>query len=275
MTFANLMVHLELGQSNARRLRITADLAQRFDASVTGIVACQPMPLVYGDDFVSAALFDQDSELIAKQMKEAQVEFASELRARTERLAWRHSVTTGPLADYLACEARRADLIITGVSPKELFDASRSVNTGDLIMQAGRPVLVVPGNIEQLKLERIVVCWNDSRETRRAIVDALPLLKQASVVTVAEIAVEEAMPAAHAHVADVIAWLQSHGIVAQPVTMPSTGDDATGLYTIAQDLGADVIVAGAYGHSQLREWVMGGVTRDFLLRADCCSLLSH
>jgi nucleotide-binding universal stress UspA family protein len=275
MAYANLMVHLELGQSNARLLRITADLAQRFDCGVTGIVACQPMPMVYTDGFVPAALFEQDSEIIAKQMNEAEAEFRNELRARADRLDWRHSVMPGSLADYIASEARHADLIVTGVVSKDLFDASRSVNTGDLIMQAGRPVLVVPGTTEQLRLERVVVGWKDSRETRRAIVDALPLLKRASSVSVAEIAGEEAMPDARAHVADVVGWLQSHGIVAQPVTSPSTGDDATGLYTIAQDLGADVIVAGAYGYSQLREWVMGGVTRDFLLRAGCCSLLSH
>ena len=275
MTYATLMVHLELGQSNARLLRMTAVLAQRFDASVTGIVACQPMPMVYADGFVPTALFEQDSEIIARQMKEAEAEFRIELRARADRLAWRHSVMSDSLADYIASQARHADLIITGVASKDLFDTSRSVNTGDLIMQAGRPVLVVPGTVEQLKLERMVVGWKDSRETRRAIADALPLLKQASSVSVAEIAVEDAMPAARAHVADVVAWLQGHGIVAQAVTSPSTGDDATGLYTIAQDLGADIIVAGAYGHSQLREWVMGGVTRDFLLRAQCCSLLSH
>ena len=139
----------------------------------------------------------------------------------------------------------------------------------------GRPVLVVPNAIGHLKLERIVVGWKDSRETRRAIADALPLLKQAAAVSVAEIAVEDAMPEARAHVADVVAWLQGHGIVAQAVASLSTGDDATGLYTIAQDLGADIVAAGAYGHSQLREWVLGGVTRDFLLRSDCCSLLSH
>ena len=213
MTYASLMAHLELGQSNSRLLRITADLAQRFDASVTGIVACQPMPMVYADGFVPAALFEQDSEIIAKQMNEAEAEFRSELRARAGRLAWRHSVMSGPLADYIASEARHADLIITGVVPKDLFDSSRSVNTGDLIMQAGRPVLVVPDATEQVKLERMVVGWKDSRETRRAIADALPLLKQASSVSVAEIAVEDAMPAARAHVADVVAWLQGHGIV--------------------------------------------------------------
>ena len=275
MTYASLMVHLELGQSNARLLHITSDLAQRFDASVTGIVACQPMPMVYGDGFVPVALFEQDSELIAQQMKDAQTEFRSALHARAARLAWRHSVTPGSLSDYIAGEARHADLVITGVASKDRFDPSRSVNTGDLIMQAGRPVLVVPGTIDNLKLERMVVGWKDSRETRRAVADALPLLKQAASVSVVEIASEEDMPAARAHVEDVVAWLKAHGVMAQAVATLSTGDDATGLYTIAQDLGADVIVAGAYGHSQLREWALGGVTRDFLLRADCCSLLSH
>ena len=275
MSYASLMVHLELGQSNARLLRMAAVLAQRFDAGVTGIVACQPMPMVYADGFVPAALFEQDSEIIARQMDEAQSEFRSELRARAGRLAWRQSVTPNSLADFIASEARHADLLITGAVTQNRYDTSRTVNTGDLVMQAGRPVLAVPVIIEQLKLDRVVVGWKDSRETRRAIADALPLLKQASSVSVAEIAAEEAMPAARAHVADVVDWLQGHGIVAEPVTSPSTGDDATGLYTLAQDLGADIIIAGAYGHSQLREWVMGGVTRDFLLRAGCCSLLSH
>ena len=100
----------------------------------------------------------------------------------------------------------------------------------------GRPVLVVPNAIGHLKLERIVVGWKDSRETRRAIADALPLLKQAAAVSVAEIAVEDAMPEARAHVADVVAWLQGHGIVAQAVASLSTGDDATGLYTIAREV---------------------------------------
>ena len=275
MTYARLMVHLELGQSNTRLLRMTAVLAQRFDASITGVVACKPMPMVYADGFVPAALCEQDSEIIARQMQEAEAEFRCELRARADRLAWRHAVLPGPLADYIASEARNADLIITGTVSKERFDSARSVNTGDLVIQAGRPVLVVPGATEQLRLERMVVGWKDARETRRAIADALPLLKQASSVWVAEIAAADALPAAHARVADVVAWLQGHGIVAEPVTSPATGDDATGLYTLAQDLGADILVAGAYGHSPLREWALGGVTRDFLLHADCCSLLSH
>ena len=275
MTYASLMVHLELGQSNARLLRVASDLAARFDSEVIGVAACQPMPMVYGDGFVPADLFEQDREIIAKEMKQAEAEFRSTFPKGSDAVQWRQSVTVGSLCDYLTGEARHADLIITGVSSRDLLDSSRSVNTGDFIMQAGRPVLVVPGSIESLKFERVVVGWKESRETRRAISDALPLLKLATSITVVEIGNEDGLPAAREHVADVVKWLQVHGIAAQGVASPSTGDDATGLYTQAQDLGADIIVAGAYGHSQLREWVLGGMTRDFLLRADCCSLLSH
>ena len=74
---------------------------------------------------------------------------------------------------------------------------------------------------------------------------------------------------------DVAGWLSRHGINAECLTSPSTGDDATGLYAVAQDQGVDVIVAGAYGHSRLREWALGGMTRDLLLRANWYSLLSH
>ena len=275
MSYSTLMVHLTLGTSNAALLRIAADLARKFDASLIGIAACQPMPMVYGDGYMPAEIFEQDRGIIGKDMKAAEAEFRSAFESATRPLAWRTAVTTAGLADFLAREARSADLIITGVSSDGPADSARAVNTSDLIMQAGRPVLVVPVSTETLQLERVLVGWKDSRETRRAIGDALPLLKKAAHVTVAQIAAEQDMDAARAHVEDVVGWLKRHGIAAQATTMPSTGDDATGLHNVAQDLGADLIVAGAYGHSRLREWALGGVTRDFLLHADRCSLLSH
>ena len=72
-----------------------------------------------------------------------------------------------------------------------------------------------------------------------------------------------------------VAWLRWHDVVAEPLVLASNGDDVGVLNAIAQELAADLIVAGAYGHSRLREWVLGGVTRDLLLRANRCSLVSH
>ena len=74
---------------------------------------------------------------------------------------------------------------------------------------------------------------------------------------------------------DVVAWLKGHGIAAKAVAAPTAGNDATHLDAIAREHGAGLLVAGAYGHNRLREWVLGGVTRDLLLRPGRCSLVSH
>ena len=275
MTYATLMVQLELGHPNAGLLRIAGDLAQRFHARVIGIATCQPMQMVYGDGYVPGEFFEQDHNERHKEMDEAEAEFRAALQTRATALEWRSSIRFAPLPEYVAREARAADLLITGVASGDVFDSSRAVNTGDLIMQVGRPVLLVPHSVQKLALERVVVGWKDSRETRRAISDALPLLKNAAHATVVEIAAPDDMAAAHKQVQDVVAWLKQHGVEAASSVSPSTGDDAAGLYAIAQDLGAGLIVAGAYGRSRLVEWALGGVTRDLLLKQDFCALLAH
>src|ERR1700722_8444083 len=133
-------------------------------------------------------------------------------------------------------------------------------------MQVARPVLVVPAAADELKLEQAVIGWKDTRETQRAVFDALPLLKKSTHVTVVEICAEDETAAARTRVEDVVGWLKWHGVVAESHASPSTGDDASLLNAIAREQGANIIVAGAYGHSRLREWVLGGVTRDILLR---------
>lgn len=275
MTYATLMVHLELGRSNAQLLRLAGELAERCHAGVLGIAACPPVQIVGGEGYFSAESFEQDRTELAKEMKEAEAQFRDALQSRAAALEWRSTTNYASLSGYLAHEARSVDLVMTGIASGDLFDASRALNTSDLVMQAGRPVLLVPTVVERLKLERAVVGWKDTRETRRAISDALPLLKVATEVTIVEIASEQGMAAAREHLGDVVGWLKRHGIESTPMVATSSRDDATELYAIARDKGADVIVAGAYGHSRLREWALGGVTRDLLLRADRCTLVSH
>ena len=275
MTYATLMVHLQLGRSNANLLRIAGHLAERFQAGVIGVAACQPMQIDYANGYASGALIAQDREELETEIKEAEAEFCSALKTRAGFLDWRSTVTFIALSDYLAREARWADLVITGVTSGALLDGSRRMSTGDFIMQAGRPVLIVPPAADTLALERLVIGWKDTRETRRAALDALPLLKKATHVSVVEIATEADLAAARTHLEDVAGWLKRHGVVAELLASPSTGDDTARLNAIAEDQGADLVIAGAYGHNRVREWAFGGVTRDLLLRADRCSLLSH
>ena len=273
--YARLMVHLELGRSNAGRLRVAADIAQRFRAEVVGIAACRPMNMTFSDGYVPAEIIDQDRERIEKETTEAETEFRSSLQGRVTKVEWRSVVTFSSLSDYITCEARSADLVVTGVTPGRFLDNSRTVNLGDLIMQLGRPILMVPPAPDILKLDRVVVGWKDTREARRAVSDALPVLKAAAQVTVVEIAGEDELAAARSHVEDVVDWLERHGVRAKALTLTSTGNDSTQLNAIAHERGANLIVAGAYGHSRLREWALGGVTRALLGSASRCSLLSH
>ena len=276
MTYSTLMVHLELGKTNAGLLQAARDLAQRFEAGIIGIAAYQPMLLLYSDGAaMSGDLFEHDQAQNEAEMKAAEAEFRTAFQGRTGFLEWRSTVTYAPLSDYLACEARSADLFITGVTSSALLSAAPPVSTGDLIMQLGRPALIVPSATTTLHLDRVVVAWKDTRETRRAALDALPLLQKAGHVSVVGIAAEQDLPATRAQLNDVAGWLKRHVVRAECYAEPSIGNDAERLDAIAHELSADIVVAGAYGHNRVREWAFGGVTRDLLLRSDRCSLLSH
>jgi len=276
MTYKSLMVHLQLGQSNAGLLRIADSLAQSFQARLIGVAVCQPMRLLYNDGYMPAELIDDDRQNMERQIAATEVEFRTVVQQPAGDLDWRSTITLDPLSNYLAGEARNADLVITSVDHKaSSFDVSRNVNVGDLVMQVGRPLLVVPSTLGKLKLERIVVAWDDSREARRATLDALPFLKRAAHVAVVQIADDDYLPSARSNLRDVVAWLRRHGVEAEPIASLALGDDVAQLSAIAGDHGAELVVAGAYGHSRLREWVLGGVTRDLLQSANRCSLLSH
>ncbi len=274
MTYSTLMVHLQLGQSNAALLQAAVDFARRFDSAVIGIAGRQPMQMYYADGYMGD-IVEQEHSAIEEEIKAAEAEFRSALSSKVEHLEWRSTTRFRPVLDFLAHEARAADLVLTGMAHGDAFDSSRAVNTGGLVLQVGRPVLIVPLAARELRLEHVLIGWKDTRESRRAIVDALPLLKQAGRVTIGAIAKEEDLEAVRARLADVVNWLARHAVVAQQVASPSIGEDAHALWALAQDLGADVVVAGAYGHSRLREWVLGGVTKDLLLSKDRYSLISH
>jgi len=276
MTYRTLMAHLELGHSNGNLLGVAGDLAQRFDAGMIGIAMCQPMQIIYSEGYVPADIIVQDREQREKEIATAEAEFRDVLQARVRRLEWRSAVTSDPLADYLAREARSADLIISGVDHNaSVFDHSRHVNIGDVVMHVGRPILVVPTAASGVSFDSVIVGWKDTRETRRAIADALPFLEKAAQVAVVEVVAEPELEAARERLDDVVRWLGCHGVSAEPVARASTGEDAHQLHAVALERKAGVIVAGAYGHSRVREWVLGGVTRDLLLRAGRCALVSH
>jgi nucleotide-binding universal stress UspA family protein len=277
MSYATLMVHLRLGQSNTGLLTLTADIARRYHANVIGIAACQPLLATSAiAGFLSAEAVQQDQIAFEREAHEAEAEFRSLLEGHAIKLDWRCASLFSPLADYIASEARSADLILT---PPEyggsLFSTAHHTRIGDLAMQAGRPILLAPETITRLQLDQVLIAWNDSREARRATLDALPLLELAAKITVAEVVRTRDLIAAQERLDDVIRWLGNHGISADPLVRIATGSDAHEIADIARSIRADTIVAGAYGHSRLHEWVLGGVTSSLLANPFRLTLLSH
>ena len=121
-----------------------------------------------------------------------------------------------------------------------------------------------------------MVGWKDTREARRAVLDSLPLLREAAQVTIVEICGSGEEEAATARLDDVARYLERHRIKASPkIILHHAGSPADQLIRLAQVEGADLLVTGAYGHSRLGEWVFGGMTRDLLAVSPLCCLMSH
>ena len=274
MSYATILVHLLVGQTNAVVLAAAGKLARRHDARLIGIAATQPLPMMGSglyDNSLSVAILHDD---MAKQTLEAEAEFRSAFADAKHPLGWRSTWTCMALPDYIADEARCADVIVTTPAHRREWSNARHVNVGELIMNAGCPVIVVPQNSPQAAFERIVIAWKDSREARRAVRDAIPLLKLATAVTIVEIAAENEVASARARADDVADWLAGHGIKSNPQAAPSSNDEAAALEATFAIANADLVVAGAYGHSRMREWAFGGVTQSILGGARC-ALLSH
>ena len=268
-----LLVNLEPGRSNAGLLAVASSLARRLDAAVIGVASRQPMQLdISGTVYVSPDLVDEERAETDRGIGSAEAEFRAAFGGADPE--WRSSVTFAAPCDYIVNQARHADIVLTGMPQHGVTDPTRAT-AGDVVMQCGRPVIVVPPAPATASLDRVLLAWRDTREARRAALDSLPLLMQATEVTIVELTTEDDIVAARERVADVGRWLAGHGIVAEMVTAVSADDDAAHLETLARSCGANLIVAGAFGHSRLREWAFGGVTRTLLNRGDHCALLSH
>jgi nucleotide-binding universal stress UspA family protein len=269
------MVHLDLYQPNDARLHVAGDLAEQFDSKLIGIACCQPQPSVYADGTFAQGIVRQLEAEANEKLAELERRFRTAYQNRLKDIEWR-SAYASP-ADYVAREARAVDLVITGADRTGgLGDPLWRLDPSELVMNLGRPMMIVPPEVDRLKLASVVVGWKDTREARRAVVDALPLLQRAKEVTVVEIIEnDDDRHGAARRVSDVVAWLGRHKIDACHMVPNLRGNAVEQLVSHASDIGADVIVAGAYGHTRLREWVFGGVTRDLITASKVCSVLSH
>ncbi|WP_291858865.1 universal stress protein [Bradyrhizobium sp.] len=277
MSYATVMVSLALDQPNEARLEGACQIAERFDAGIVGIAAAQFSPPLYFTSGEQAQnLIDQSQAALQARLSELETQFLGAIKKRARSVEWRSAIDFP--ARYILSHARCADIIVSGGHSDAFSDPFVRASPKDLVMQAGRPLLVVPDTVSWLDLRSILVAWKDSTEARRAIVDALPLLRKAQDVTIAEIVeTGDSRPAAVSRVRDVVAWLSRHGVAARELVPEKNGDRdaAAQLDRIAADVGAGVVVAGAFGHSRFRELILGGMTQHLITQNARCVLLSH
>ncbi len=281
MAYKTVLVHCNDLSRVERVVASGVQLAEQFQAHLIGLSVSPPILIVpTGTPGVpDTVVIDERRQAYRKHNPEMQAAFESAVRGRSLVAEWREADAGGStVVDVVLRHARAVDLIVAPQADTQ-WSGSPHLDVADrLAMESGRPVLIVPN--EGLCTgfgEKVLAAWNAEREAARAIFDALPLLQRAKKVQVvwvnpqSEGGTADAVPAA-----DICEALARHGVKceATQAIRPRANVGRT-LLEHAVESGADLLVMGCYGHSRLREFVLGGATRHVLDHMSIPVLMSH
>jgi nucleotide-binding universal stress UspA family protein len=272
----DIVVNLDLGAH---------DPAGNFAVSVTGAFNAHLLGVAFVyDPIIPGAVMGSIPPQFIESQRADNEKTALNAIARFEQAAKRAGVSyeslrinasIGGAADRLGRMARRFDLAIVGQPERNKTAAAEVVDEG-VLFESGRPVIFVPYiQKADLKLDRVMVCWDGSRAAARAVADAMPFLHQAKQVEIVMVAgkpdKDRDIPGA-----DLGQHFARHGlkVTVKRVTAPDIDVGST-ILSYAADSNADMIVMGGYGHSRLREFILGGVTRSILEQMTAPVLMSH
>lgn len=279
MTLKNIMVHLDGTSADDIRLAWTEAIANLFQAHITGLHLTRlPDVMMAAEGAMVAA------DIIGQMQDEARAEadkVAERLRSRLEKLSLSHELRrienmTGSIYANAASEARCTDLFLT-LRPYDRDGNPHWVELfEEVLFNGGHGLLAVPDEMpSRISFSRILIAWNGSREVTRAIHEAMPLLRKAKDVIITLVSDENQVRYDREDGADIAAHLARHGIQVRLQNLESTGEISSAILNAATSTESDLIVAGAYGHSRLREWVLGGVSRDLLHKSPVPLLVAH
>ena len=278
MSYKDLLVQVDDTRSCVKRIELAVALAVAHEAHLTGVyIISEPSP---------ASFVGIPAELLTDLQQRAR-DRADLALGRFADVAKRNLIAFGTrvdrvlyteVADALATNARYADLVILGQHDPDDPAAAPRYLPEEVILGSGRPALMVPyiGPAATFG-ERVTVAWDASREAARAVNDALPLLERAKAVGVVTINPGD-KPFGHGEEpgADIGLHLARHGIKVEVQRVEARDlDTANAILSHLANEGADLLVMGAYGHSRLREVVLGGVTRTILAEMTVPVLMSH
>jgi nucleotide-binding universal stress UspA family protein len=271
----DILIVVDNEASVARRLAPVAALAKRVETRLTGMfVTGLPLTNAYADLQGWAQLLD--TYLVAQRAEALKAERAFRAELARLNLTGDWHCRESDVTEGVVAMARLHDLVVLGQPDPD--DSANGAQPGEIVLSSGRPVLLVPYAGEVSELGRhILVAWNGTREAARALHDALFLIDGAETVTVLEIdPPDDGDGDPELRAARVVAALARRGVTAKAEAAVS-GDTpvADVILSTAADLTADLIVMGGWGHSRLREFVLGGASRDILREMTVPVLMSH
>ncbi len=280
MAFKNILVHLDESKACGFRVEAAASLAAAHDAHLTGLaLAVEPnLPGFAYNQLQSAAIKAMREQVTARagQLAESFEQALKGKDVKLETLA--KACVQTEIAPLIGLHARYADLVVMGQADPDAPPPGGMHLPEEVALGAGRPVLVVPYVGARKTLgEHITVAWDAGREAARAISDALPALVAAKSVQVLVINPEVSRERHGADPgADIARYLARHDVKVEVQRLTtrelSVGDT---ILSVLADRGSDLLVMGAYGHSRLRELMLGGVTRQLMTHMTVPVLLSH
>lgn len=280
MSFKNLLVYVDHTRGGSTRLQLAIALAEKFDAHLTALALVGE---VYFPAMAGVSLPPQILQAQTQAAEKRCLDLLDHAKAEADRhgisIETRHDTANMDRVPFvLARHARHADMTIVGQADPENSDLDDTLLAEAAFMDSGRPALVVPYNCAlRAHPEQIVVAWDGSREAVRAVNDALPFLRLAPSVTVLVIdPTRYGAQLGENPGADLATHLARHGV---KVTVKVTKSEGIGvgeaIAADAQNDGAEMIVMGGYGHSRLREVLIGGVTEHLLSRSPIPLFISH
>jgi nucleotide-binding universal stress UspA family protein len=267
------MVYVDPAQQAEEQVRVARAVAKMFGASDIGTSAMAVPPPVVTEGVVVQVVVADDVKMMKANLAAKEDWFRTVIDLPREKTEWRWDLEDPTV--FLTNEARAVDLVVmkTWHQGGDLYHV---VDPAEAILRMGRPAIVVPEHVAELKANRIVVGWKDTREARIAVQHALPFLAIASEVTLIELCLADEQDAARRRVEDVAKYLSRREVKCRTDVRVHTAEtDAAHLLRLAKGADADLIVTGAYGHSRLGEWMFGGMTRGLLKNAHCCLMMSH
>jgi nucleotide-binding universal stress UspA family protein len=273
----DLVVNLSVGASRDAAGPYAISVAEAFGAHAAGIAfSYEPVipPTIMGT--IPASFVESQREENDRAANDARAKFdEAARRAGVSSESRTLSASLAGSADRFATIARRFDLAVVGQAEPDRA-APEELIVENALFSSGRPVLVVPYiQKAELTLDRVMVCWDASRNAARAIADAMPFLKRARVIDVVIVA-SELIKSDEIPGADIGQHLARHDLKVEVrrIVSPDT-DVASTILSHAADTAADFIVMGGYGHSRLREFILGGATRGMLQAMTLPTLMSH